>query len=263
MIGQMITKRILSQLERLEASLQALVEGSAQRLFLGESPPDLGRRLVRAMHAGIQVDQMQHAWAPNLFVLSASPGQAEALRQDVDLLDALARTIQEAGDESGVEFSGPVVVRVVGDALLPTGEVRVNPHHSPGDLPDTTAMNLAEALSTPQEAAALTAYLIVDGTRLFTLPAPVANIGRRADNHLVIEDQRVSRVHAQIRLVRGRFIIFDLDSRGGTWVNGQRVNQKELVDGDVISLAGVPLVFGLEKQPGEDTAEIGWRGEQP
>jgi len=68
----------------------------------------------------------------------------------------------------------------------------------------------------------------------------------------VIDDGRISRLHAQLRAVRGRYVIFDLDSRGGTWVNGQRVRQQALAPGDVISLAGVPLVFSQDApEPGE------------
>jgi pSer/pThr/pTyr-binding forkhead associated (FHA) protein len=62
----------------------------------------------------------------------------------------------------------------------------------------------------------------------------------------VVDDHRVSRDHAQLRAVRGKYILFDLSSTGGTFVNGQRVNQKTLNPLDVISLAGVALVYGQE-----------------
>jgi pSer/pThr/pTyr-binding forkhead associated (FHA) protein len=75
----------------------------------------------------------------------------------------------------------------------------------------------------------------------------VINIGRRVDNDLVIDDERISRVHAQLRAIKGRYVLFDLDSRGGTFVNDQRIHQSVLYPGDVISLAGVPLVFGQEE----------------
>jgi pSer/pThr/pTyr-binding forkhead associated (FHA) protein len=89
-------------------------------------------------------------------------------------------------------------------------------------------------------------YLIVDGTRILPLTQAVINIGRRPDNQIAIEDARVSRLHAQLRAIKGRFVIFDLDSTGGTYVNSQRVNQCALYPGDVISLAGYPLVYGQE-----------------
>ena len=48
-------------------------------------------------------------------------------------------------------------------------------------------------------------------------------------------------------LIQGRFVIFDLDSMGGTFVNDVAVSSHVLNPGDVIRLAGVPLVYGLEE----------------
>ena len=59
----------------------------------------------------------------------------------------------------------------------------------------------------------------------------------------VLDDPRVSRKHIEIRVIRDHFVIFDLNSSGGTYVNGQRVNQGILYPGDLISLAGVNMVF--------------------
>jgi pSer/pThr/pTyr-binding forkhead associated (FHA) protein len=74
---------------------------------------------------------------------------------------------------------------------------------------------------------------------------------------LVLEDVHISRVHAQIRLVQGRYVIFDLDSNAGTYVNGKRVTQCILHAGDVISLAEVQLVFGQEaSRLLDDTQEL-------
>jgi pSer/pThr/pTyr-binding forkhead associated (FHA) protein len=44
-------------------------------------------------------------------------------------------------------------------------------------------------------------------------------------------------------------VLFDLNSTGGTFVNGQRTSQTVLYPGDVISLAGVALIFGQDNPP--------------
>jgi pSer/pThr/pTyr-binding forkhead associated (FHA) protein len=51
-------------------------------------------------------------------------------------------------------------------------------------------------------------------------------------------------------------MIFDLNSTGGTFVNGKRVTQSMLYPGDVISLAGVPLIYGQETSVVGDTQEL-------
>lgn len=77
-------------------------------------------------------------------------------------------------------------------------------------------------------------------------------IGRQADNQLVIRDSRTSRVHAQIFLEDHQYILEDLASRHGLFVNGKRVTRHRLCSADRIEF-GVPdsfqLVFGREGDP--------------
>ena len=70
------------------------------------------------------------------------------------------------------------------------------------------------------------------------------NLGRRLDNHIIIDDPRVSRNHAQLRLRFGHYVVYNLGSTGGTFVNGQRIEECVLRPGDVISLGGVPIIYG-------------------
>lgn len=93
------------------------------------------------------------------------------------------------------------------------------------------------------------AFVIIDGIRVIPLNQAIVNIGRRIENILVVDDPRVSRTHAQLRAINGRYIIFDLNSTGGTFVNGKRVNQSVLYPGDVISLAGAELIYGQNNPP--------------
>ena len=102
------------------------------------------------------------------------------------------------------------------------------------------------------------AFLIIEGLRVHPLREAVVNIGRRLENHVVIDDPRISRQHAQLRAIKGHFVLFDLNSTGGTFVNGQRANQTVLYPEDVISLAGVILVFGqdIEREELLDTSPL-------
>jgi pSer/pThr/pTyr-binding forkhead associated (FHA) protein len=97
-----------------------------------------------------------------------------------------------------------------------------------------------------------TAFVIVNGARVVILDQPVTKIGRKKDNHIVVNNEFVSRYHAQIQSIEGQYFIVDLKSTVGTSVNGERVQHTLLKPGDVISLGGVPLIFGLgtPKNPG-------------
>jgi len=59
-------------------------------------------------------------------------------------------------------------------------------------------------------------------------------IGRQPDNHLIVRDSRVSRVHARILVENGRYVLEDTGSRHGTFINGKRVTRKILDVSDKI-----------------------------
>ena len=86
------------------------------------------------------------------------------------------------------------------------------------------------------------AYLIVN-SEVYPIKHHLTNLGRKLDNHIVINDPRVSRNHAQIRFVENRFVLLDLNSTGGTSVNGKKITQSVLYSGDAISLAGCEVKF--------------------
>ena len=106
------------------------------------------------------------------------------------------------------------------------------------------------------DAVRLGAYLVVDGMRRFDLVTPSVDIGRSSDNHLVIDDPRVSRFHARIRLDRRVYEIVDLESKGGTWIDGSPIQRHALEHGDLISIAGVPLVYYQAESDLPDTHDF-------
>ena len=75
----------------------------------------------------------------------------------------------------------------------------------------------------------------------FVLDAPDSVIGRAPDNEIPIDAAAVSRRHAAIRRTAHGYLLADLDSRNGTFVNGERLDgqPQPLRDGDEIVIAGV------------------------
>jgi ABC transport system ATP-binding/permease protein len=65
----------------------------------------------------------------------------------------------------------------------------------------------------------------------------VMRIGRGPDNDIVVLELGVSKQHAELRCTPGgRCSIIDLGSHNGTYVNGTRVSQQELTEGDTIAI---------------------------
>jgi hypothetical protein len=99
-------------------------------------------------------------------------------------------------------------------------------------------------VSTPLNTLHKKAFVILNGADIYPLVKDVTNLGRMEDNDIVLDSSHVSRYHAQIRRVGDAFLVVDLNSTSGTSVNGHPVGEKLLSAGDVISLAGVPIIYG-------------------
>jgi hypothetical protein len=69
-------------------------------------------------------------------------------------------------------------------------------------------------------------------------------IGRHADNELMVADASISRFHAEIKHeLNSRYVIRDLESLNGVYVNGRKARTAILSNGDLIELGDVTLKF--------------------
>ena len=68
-------------------------------------------------------------------------------------------------------------------------------------------------------------------------------IGRRRTNDLVIENLAVSGDHAKIEPSQGGFVLTDLQSKNGTYVNNKLVSTRQLKNGDVVKIGMHTLIF--------------------
>lgn len=94
-----------------------------------------------------------------------------------------------------------------------------------------------------------------DGTEMeFEVGERPIVIGRSPAADLVILDDKISRFHCGIRLWDGDFVLKDLKSRNGTYVNGQRVETAKLHTGDRIQVGS--CIFTVENEPGKGTETI-------
>jgi two-component system NtrC family sensor kinase len=73
------------------------------------------------------------------------------------------------------------------------------------------------------------------------------SIGREAGNFVQLEDNEVSRRHAEIRRVGEGFVVGDLKSSNGTWLNNRKIERAELSSGDHIQVGRTILVYSRDK----------------
>ncbi len=109
---------------------------------------------------------------------------------------------------------------------------------------------------------AVSSFFVSEGCdrgRRFELPVTgVATIGREEGNQIQLRDTEVSRRHAQVVYENNRFVLTDLNSSNGTFVNGKRIDQKALNSGDQILMGSTRLQFNQTSRPNVEESFNSW-----
>jgi hypothetical protein len=230
-----------NHLSRFEDIAQNLVEGAFRRLFSDQVlPGDLASRLARAME-----DSQQNGMAADIYEVGLHPEDYSLMTAEgPELPDQLSNYLLGLARQAGLALADSPAIRFVPDLSIGRRQVSVHSSYSSSAGDETKSQFIDREKLGLHPLKEVDAYLIIDGKRHVSLNQPLLTIGRRIDNDIVIESPSVSRHHAQIRWRYGRFVIYDLGSRGGTRVNGQPVSESVLHNGDVIFLSSVPLIYG-------------------
>jgi pSer/pThr/pTyr-binding forkhead associated (FHA) protein len=239
------------RLDQLEAKIQKLVEDQLAGILPGLKMEDrVIQRLATAVRENIDQQKDDRAIAPNMFTLIVATDTSPMWKEQ-STIEALKNIIITASKDVGLKFVTQPTIVITTDDKFSAEEIKVVASHKLEPMADTQGMHMSTMNEETEEGDTIpeNAFLIIEGVKVHPLNEAVVNIGRRLENQLVIDDPRVSRNHAQLRAIKGRFVLFDLNSTGGTFVNGQRTSQTVLYPGDVISLAGVALIFGQDNPP--------------
>lgn len=79
--------------------------------------------------------------------------------------------------------------------------------------------------------------------RMFELRKDRVTIGRSRDSDIFLEDLAVSRLHTTINRESGGYVLRDEGSANGTYVNGKRITEQPLEEGDEIQVGQSVLAF--------------------
>ena len=90
-------------------------------------------------------------------------------------------------------------------------------------------------------------YINSEGKQVeFELGTKTIQIGRSEEADIALADEKASRIHCEIRLWDGDYVVKDLKSRNGTFVNERRVDVSPLQIGDSLRVGGT--IFHGEKK---------------
>ncbi|HVM71550.1 MAG TPA: FHA domain-containing protein [Anaerolineales bacterium] len=109
---------------------------------------------------------------------------------------------------------------------------------------------------TPNENTSGKNVFLIINQQITPLTKDVTRLGRQLDNDIVFKEEAVSRHHAEIRCEQGKYILNDLLSTSGTFVNSRRIERCVLNSGDLISLANIQFMF-VNNNPRITNASVG------
>ncbi len=224
-------------IDQLQAFVDRLLKAMSKGKF---SRAEVVAQWASEIQAGAKEGEGGHRYAPDQYTMSMHPKDYVGLTEDgnashSDLMEALRTSLESAG----YRLTREPHITLATDPTLDRSTLRVIAWHSSDPALGPVAYE-EPATETPPEGA----FFIVDGSKHYPLDRPLVNIGRRLDNHLVLEDPHISRRHAQLRVRGSRFVIYDLNSTAGMRVNGKQVQEWVLQPGDVVTLATVQLIYG-------------------
>ena len=252
----------VGKLAKFESKAEQWIEGTFGRIFGGRIQPlEVASALARVMEDEHFTANNGERFAPNVYWVYLNPADYDALRETrPNLPDDLARSLIDLASRAGLRMTEQPAVEIHADERIPRRQVSVAGQYvaqntAPISQTAEIAVSQINALRQASDASRIHSFLILDGRRHVPLVKPVVTLGRALDNDVVLDDPRVSRHHAQLRVRQGRYVLYDTGSSGGTFVNQLPISEVVLSAGDVISLAGAQIIFG-EDTPTPPPPEI-------
>jgi hypothetical protein len=235
----------MSALSRFEHFMEQIVEGSVARILGSRMQPvDIARRLERAMESH-QTISVSRVIVPSFYRAYLNPqdfAAFEPVRTQIE--QEMANYLSELAAERNFTMLEHARVVLAADEAVQRRNIQVVAEMADSQHAETTQIMAPSAA--PQAERQQHALLLLptnEGPRTIPIESTNLTLGRGLSNDIILEDSRVSRHHAQLRYRARRFVITDLGSTNGTFINGERINEFRLRDGDIISLGGLELTF--------------------
>lgn len=231
-----------------EKKLEGLFEGVFLRAFRsGVQPVELGKKLVRELEGHKTIGVSSRVYVPNRYEVGLSPKDYSRFESyQAVMATELENLLISYIKEKGYAVLDRPRIRLVEVEKLREGEFWIKVAME-GELPtDRDAPHTRDGILRRGRPGGPGVLELMDSgevSPVFTVDREAIQLGRIADNDIVLPDPNVSRVHARVWRRDDSFFITDLDSTNGSWVNEKRVSEAELADNDVLRLGSTRLIF--------------------
>lgn len=242
-------------LARIEARIAGLVEGAFAQVFgSANSLQTIMASLTAALDDAVRQSKTADGMSvqPRWLRVRMCQEQIDALFAAwPGIEDSLARQIAEhSAAKDGLGRRMPEI-RFVADESIAPGLVII----TADEIDQRDPTGILPRLHLPSSRFPREALLITEGGSTINLNEPVITLGRAPECSIMLDDPYASRMHAQIRLRNGRFVVLDAGSQSGTYVNGTRLLEHLLRNGDVLQLGRTHLIYQDQDEPDHDETE--------
>lgn len=239
----------MNKLDVIEKRIRDLFEASTSILIGSDESALLIHRLCESLQNYYLDLEEESRTAKPVFQIALNPITLNHWKSHSDWERVLIEILTSTAAEFGIQYTTPPDFSITAKNSIEIGEVMVTVTVPSSPQKETGAIPLQknDTEYEPPAASSSGAYLILKGDKIVPLARSVINIGRKSNNQIIINDLRISRTHAQIRRIQGSYVIFDIGSTGGTYVNSTRISQHTLRPGDVISLAGYTMIYSEDQ----------------
>jgi hypothetical protein len=232
----------MNGLDFFENQIKALIEKSAAFFPWVDKSAELMAYLYEAIRDALFLEDMQVKNPPNRFIVKMNPEDFAVWKKTDNWEANLTEAYHSILNEYGLRLELLPVFDLVADSSFDKGQFCFE---AASEEKTMQTVNIIQAAQLTEDSIPSTSLkppvLIFNDRREIALTLPVTNIGRKRTNDIMIDDIRISRIHAQ----KG-FVLFDTGSTGGTFVNHERIVQRTLNSGDVVSLSGYQFIFSDE-----------------
>ncbi|MGB1288484.1 MAG: FhaA domain-containing protein, partial [Aggregatilineales bacterium] len=225
------------------------------RLFNpGLSTHDIALHLVRSMEDNLQQPASDNPRfiAPDIYRIQLNNTVCQQLNERLPGLgEALSQYMTEMATQSGYRMLTTPQVYLKPDSDFTDDTIDVSASHSRSHHDRTGVL---ERITEQDTKLPHNPYIILNGDHNIPLEAMIVNIGRSDTNDIIVDDRHVSRHHIQLRRRNGTYILFDVRSRAGTFINNVQVREHVLQTGDVIRLGATRLTYIMDTPDDEQNA---------
>ena len=237
--------------QRIERTLEGAIGDAFARVFGGNlQVSEVQAGLQREAATGVRTGSDGQPVTSDQYTIRLGQADVANFEEHYDeVTKVLARHLQQFIAAQGWAVRQPVSVRLEPSEQMRPGQLRISSSASGAEGgPSQSAAQPQQAAPAPSPSPSHRQNVrrvlrLTEGSgRQHQLAHGVSVLGRGATAQVRLDDKAVSREHCRIWWDGQRAVLQDLGSTNGTSVNGERVSEWQLADGDVINL-GQSLVI--------------------